>query len=56
MKIALLSDIHPNFAALRAFPETYDEPGIIGDLINFNSRPSKVIVWVSAGLKAVTFA
>ncbi|MHB8303726.1 MAG: hypothetical protein ACYDC6_12940 [Acidobacteriaceae bacterium] len=27
MKIALLADIHANFAALRAFPETYWEDG-----------------------------
>ena len=46
MKIALLADIHANFAALRAFPETYDELWVIGDLVNFGPEPGEVIDWV----------
>ena len=46
MKIALLADIHANFAALRAFPETYDELWVLGDLVNFGPKPGEVIDWV----------
>lgn len=48
MKVALLADIHANFAALRAFPETYDELWVIGDLVNFGPRPSEIVDWVRA--------
>ncbi len=46
MKVALLADIHANFAALRAFPETYDELWVVGDLVNFGPKPGEVIEWV----------
>ena len=46
MKVAFLADIHANFAALRAFPETYDELWVIGDLVNFGPKPGEVIDWV----------
>lgn len=46
MKVALLADIHANFAALRRFPETYDELWVIGDLVNFGPKPGEVIDWV----------
>ncbi|MGC2160719.1 MAG: metallophosphoesterase family protein [Silvibacterium sp.] len=46
MKIAIIADIHANFAALRAFPEAFDELWVIGDLVNFGARPGEVIEWV----------
>jgi protein phosphatase len=48
MKVALFADIHANFAALREFPDTYDELWVIGDLVNFGPNPGKVIDWVRA--------
>jgi putative phosphoesterase len=46
MKIAIISDIHANAAALNAFPETYDELWVIGDLVNFGPHPAEVVDWV----------
>lgn len=46
MKIAIVSDIHANAAAVRAFPEAYDELWVLGDLVNFGPHPSEVIDWV----------
>jgi protein phosphatase len=46
MKIAIISDIHANYEALRLFPETYDELWVLGDLVNFGPRPSEVVEWV----------
>lgn len=46
MKIAIISDIHANFPALRAFPESWDELWVVGDLINYGPNPSEVIDWV----------
>ena len=46
MKIAIVADIHANFAALRAFPETYDELWVIGNLVNFGPKPGEVVDWV----------
>jgi len=44
MKIAIISDIHANLAALNAFPETdCDDIWCIGDLVGFGPRPSEVI-------------
>lgn len=46
MKIAIISDIHANFPALRAFSETWDELWIIGDLVNYGPNPNEVVDWV----------
>lgn len=44
MKIAIISDIHANLAALNAFPETdCDAVWCIGDLVGFGPRPSEAI-------------
>jgi putative phosphoesterase len=46
MKIAIISDIHANFPALRAFSEDWDELWVIGDLVNYGPNPNEVIDWV----------
>jgi protein phosphatase len=46
MKIAIISDIHANYEALRSFSESYDELWVAGDLVNFGPRPGEVIEWV----------
>ncbi len=44
MKIAIISDIHANLAALNAFPEKdYDQLWCLGDLIDYGPRPREVI-------------
>jgi putative phosphoesterase len=48
MKIAIISDIHGNYEALRLFSETYDELWVLGDLVNFGPKPSEVVEWVRA--------
>ncbi len=47
MKVAIISDIHGNLAALEAFPETgYDQLWCIGDLVDYGPNPHEVIQWV----------
>lgn len=47
MKVAIISDIHGNLAALEAFPETdCDQVWCIGDLVDYGPRPREVIQWV----------
>lgn len=46
MKIAIISDIHANFSALRALSETWDELWVIGDLVNYGPNPNEVLDWV----------
>jgi len=44
MKIAIISDIHANLAALNAFPETsYDALWCVGDLVDYGPKPHEVI-------------
>jgi len=44
MKIAVISDVHANLAALRAFPERdYDELWCVGDLVDYGPRPREVV-------------
>lgn len=44
MKITLISDVHANLAALRAFPERdYDESWCVGDLVDYGPRPREVV-------------
>ncbi len=54
MKIVIISDIHANFAALKALPERrYDELWCLGDLVNYGPNPHEVIRWVRANATAV---
>jgi protein phosphatase len=47
MKIAIVSDIHANLAALEAFPEeNFDQLWCLGDLVDYGPRPHEVIQWV----------
>jgi putative phosphoesterase len=43
VKIAIVSDIHANLAALRAFPENYDELWMLGDLVNYGPQPAETV-------------
>lgn len=44
MKIAIVSDIHANLAALEAFPEEhYDQLWCLGDLVDYGPMPHEVI-------------
>lgn len=48
MKIAIISDVHSNFAALDGFPEKdYDQLWCLGDLVDYGPNPGEVIRWVS---------
>jgi len=47
MKIAIISDIHANLAALEAFPEQdCDRILCLGDLVDYGPSPKEVIRWV----------
>jgi putative phosphoesterase len=46
-RIALISDIHGNFEALKALPNDYDELWVLGDLVNYGPQPAEVIEFVS---------
>jgi predicted phosphodiesterase len=46
MKIVIVSDIHGNFEALSALPETYNELWVLGDLVNYGPDPTAVIDYV----------
>ncbi len=46
MKIAIISDIHANFSALRSLPTDWDELWMIGDLVNYGPNPNEVVEWV----------
>ncbi|WP_165078504.1 MULTISPECIES: metallophosphoesterase [unclassified Desulfovibrio] len=48
MKIAIVSDIHGNYDAWRAFPEPCDELWVLGDLVNYGPEPGEVIADVAA--------
>lgn len=45
-RIALISDIHGNFEALKALPNDYDELWVLGDLVNYGPQPTEVIEFV----------
>lgn len=53
MKIGILSDIHGNFDALRALPETFDEVWVLGDLVNYGPQPREVVDQISRSATAV---
>jgi putative phosphoesterase len=46
MKIVIISDIHGNFDALSALPESGDELWVLGDLVNYGPEPGAVIEYV----------
>lgn len=50
MKIAIVSDIHANLAALDALPERdYDQLWCLGDLIDYGPKPREVIRRIREG-------
>lgn len=53
MKIGILSDIHGNFDALRAVPETFDEIWVLGDLVNYGPQPGEVVDEIARTATAV---
>jgi len=48
MKIVIVSDIHGNFDALSALPESYDELWVLGDLVNYGPDPAAVVDYVKS--------
>jgi putative phosphoesterase len=46
VKIVIISDLHANFDALSALPETYDELWVLGDLVNYGPEPAAVVDFV----------
>jgi putative phosphoesterase len=47
MKIVILSDIHSNFAALKALPERdFDQIWCLGDIVDYGPKPHEVIQWI----------
>jgi protein phosphatase len=52
MKIVIISDVHGNYDALRALPETYTELWVLGDLVNFGPEPAEVVdfIWRNAAI------
>jgi putative phosphoesterase len=48
MKIVIVSDLHANFDAVSALPESYDELWVLGDLVNYGPQPSEVLEFVRA--------
>jgi protein phosphatase len=54
MKVAIVSDIHGNLAALEAFPEkSFDHLWCLGDLVDYGPRPHEVIQWIKQHATAV---
>lgn len=45
-RIAIVSDIHGNFEALKALPNHFDELWVLGDLVNYGPQPAEVIEFV----------
>lgn len=45
-RIAIISDIHGNFEALKTLPDDYDELWVLGDLVNYGPQPREVIEFV----------
>jgi len=46
MKIAIISDLHGNYEALRSLPIGYDELWVLGDLVNYGPEPAAVVDFV----------
>lgn len=43
MKIVIVSDVHANFEALNALPESGDELWVLGDLVDYGPNPREVV-------------
>lgn len=46
MKALIISDLHGNYDALSALPESYDELWVLGDLVNYGPEPAAVVEFV----------
>ena len=46
MRIAIVSDLHANLAALESIQEPYDLLLCLGDLVDYGPQPREVIHWV----------
>jgi putative phosphoesterase len=46
MRIAIISDVHANLAALEAIEEPYDLLFCLGDLVDYGPEPRQAIRWV----------
>lgn len=46
MKVVIISDLHGNYDALEALPESYDELWVLGDLVNYGPEPKAAIDFV----------
>jgi putative phosphoesterase len=46
MRIAIVSDLHANLAALESIKEPYDLLLCLGDLVDYGPQPREVIYWV----------
>ena len=53
MKALIISDLHANFAALSALPESFDELWVIGDLVNYGPQPREVVDFVRRNASVV---
>lgn len=46
MRIAIISDVHANLAALEAITEPYDLLLCLGDLVDYGPQPREALQWV----------
>ncbi len=46
MRIAIISDVHANLAALEAIEEPYDFLLCLGDLVDYGPQPREAVQWV----------
>jgi protein phosphatase len=46
MKIVIISDLHGNYDALSALPESYDELWVLGDLVDYGPQPGDIVDFV----------
>jgi putative phosphoesterase len=46
MRIAIISDVHANLAALESIQEPYDVLLCLGDLVDYGPQPRETIQWV----------
>jgi len=53
MKIAIISDLHGNYEALRPLRENYDELWVLGDLVNYGPEPGEVVDFVRANSSVI---
>ena len=53
MKIVIISDLHGNFDALSALPESCDELWVLGDLVDYGPQPREVMSFVRSHAAAV---